>query len=126
MYLNRVTLIGFTGQEPKTFATQAGKEITRLSLATTRRYQQGSEWKEKTQWHDCVVYGGYAQFAASLRKGTHVVIEGELTYREYTRTIDAESGPVNVQWPMTEIVVESITVLDRKKKEAKDEPEAAA
>ncbi len=57
MYLNRITLIGFTGQEPKTFATQAGKEITRLSIATTRRYQQNSEWKEKTQWHDCVAYG---------------------------------------------------------------------
>ncbi len=31
MSLNRITLIGFNGQEPKTFATQAGKEITRLS-----------------------------------------------------------------------------------------------
>ena len=68
MYLNRVTLIGFTGQEPKTFATQAGKEITRLLLATTKRHQQDSKWKEKTQWHDCVVQGSYAQFAASLRK----------------------------------------------------------
>jgi hypothetical protein len=26
MYLNRVTLIGFTGQEPKTLATRTGKE----------------------------------------------------------------------------------------------------
>jgi hypothetical protein len=49
-----------------------------------------------------------------------------VTYREYTRTIDAESGPINVQWPLTDILVDSITVLDRKKKEAKDEPEAAA
>ncbi len=49
MFLNRTTLIGFTGQEPKTFATPSGKEITRLSVATTRRYQQDSEWKEKTQ-----------------------------------------------------------------------------
>lgn len=68
MYLNRVTLIGFTGQEPKTFAIQSGKEITRLSVATTRRYQQDSEWKEKTQWHDCVLYGGPAQYAANLAK----------------------------------------------------------
>ena len=55
MYLNRVSLIGFTGQQQKTLATRTGKEITRLSVATTRRYQQDSEWKEKTQWHDCVL-----------------------------------------------------------------------
>ena len=68
MYLNRVTLIGFTGQEPKTFATQSGKEITRLSVATTRRYQQDSEWKEKTQWHDCVLYGGLLNTPPISRK----------------------------------------------------------
>ncbi len=96
----RTSLIGFTGQEPKTFATQSGKEITRLSVTTTRRYQQDSEWKEKTQWHECVLYGGAAQYAAHLSKGTHVFIEGELTYREYTRTIESESGSVNVQWPL--------------------------
>jgi len=117
MFLNRTNLIGFTGKEPKSFATQSGKEITRLSIATTRRYQQDSEWKEKTQWHDCVVYGGAAQYAANLPKGTNVLIEGELTYREYSRTIESESGPVNVQWPVAEIVVESIKVLDRKRKQ---------
>ena len=116
MYLNRVTLIGFTGQQPKTLATRNGKEITRLSLATTRRYQHESEWKETTQWHDCVLYGGAAQFAATLPKGSYVLIEGELTYREFERTIESEAGSTNVQWPVTEIVVESIKSLDRKKK----------
>lgn len=47
MFLNRITLIGFTGQEPKTFATQAGKEITRVSVATTKRYQQDSRMKRE-------------------------------------------------------------------------------
>jgi single-strand DNA-binding protein len=125
MFLNRTTLIGFTGQEPKTFATQSGKEITRLSVATTRRYQQDSEWKQKTQWHACVVYGRAARYATNLPKGTHVFIEGELTYREYNRTIESESGPVDVQWPVAEIVVESIKVLDRKRND-NNEIEGAA
>src|SRR3954454_11258387 len=76
MYLNRVTLIGFTGQQPKTLATRTGKELTRLSVATTRRFQQDAEWKEKTQWHDCVLCGATAHFAATLPKGSHVLIEG--------------------------------------------------
>jgi single-stranded DNA-binding protein len=52
MYMNRITLIGFTGHDAKAAATQAWKEITRFSLATTKRYQQDSEWKEKTYLHD--------------------------------------------------------------------------
>jgi single-strand DNA-binding protein len=60
--------------EPRT-----GKEITRLSVATTRRYQQDSEWKEKTQWHDCVLYGTIAHFTSTLRTGSNILIEGELT-----------------------------------------------
>lgn len=123
MYLNRVSLIGFTGQEPKTAATRTGKEITRLSVATSRRYQQNAEWKEKTQWHDCVLYGGLALAAASLPKGAHLLIEGELTYCEFERTIETETGPVKVQWPVAEIVVESYKVLDRR---PKAEPERAA
>jgi single-strand DNA-binding protein len=125
MFLNRMTLIGFTGQEPKTFSTPAGKEIARLSVATTKRYQQDSEWKEKTQWHGCVLYGNAAQYAANIPKGTHVFLEGELTYREYTRTIESESGAVNVQWPVAEIVVDSIKVLDRKRKESNEKEGAA-
>src|SRR3954452_25447745 len=125
MYLNRVTLIGFTGQQPKTLATRTGKELTRLSVATTRRYQQDSEWKEKTQWHDCVLYGATAHFAATLLKGSHVLIEGELTYREFERTVESETGATKVQWPVTEIRVESIKTLDRKKRDS-TETEGAA
>jgi single-strand DNA-binding protein len=96
-----------------------------VSLATTRRYQQDAEWKEKTQWHDCVLYGSLAQSAATLSKGTHVLVEGELTYREFDRTIETETGSVKVQWPITEIVVESFKILDRKPKDT-SEPERAA
>jgi hypothetical protein len=53
------------------------------------------------------------------------LIEGELTYREYSRTSESESGPVNVQWPVAETVFEPIKILDRKRKEA-NEMEGAA
>jgi hypothetical protein len=109
----------------QTAATQSGKGVTRFSLATTKRYQQDAEWKEKTYWHDCVAYGGYASFAAKLKQGTHVVVEGELTYREYNRAIETESGAINVLWPVTEIVVDSITVLDRRRKENNPSEDAA-
>jgi single-strand DNA-binding protein len=99
MYMNRVTLVGFTGGDAKHAATQSGREITRFSLATTKRYKSGNEWKDNTQWHDCVVYSASVKAAETIQKGEHLLIEGELAYREYERTIETDSGPVKVQWP---------------------------
>jgi hypothetical protein len=45
------------------------------------------------------------------------MVEGELVHREYERTIETDNGPVKVQWPVTEVVVESVSVLDRKEKQ---------
>ena len=115
MYLNRVTLVGFTGRDAKTSATPGGKNITRLSVATTKPYKDAhDQWQERTQWHSCVAYAGTADFCAKIQTGAHVFIEGELTYREYERTVETDSGPVKVQWPVTEIVIETVKVLDRK------------
>ncbi len=109
MYMNKVILAGFTGRDAKTGATQDGKQVTPLSVATTKRYKdQQQQWQEKTQWHTCVEYGPLAKYAAKLQTGAHVLIEGELVYREYERTVETDSGPVKVQWPVTEVVIESI------------------
>jgi hypothetical protein len=43
----------------------------------------------------------------------------ELSYREYERTIEMTEGPVQVQWPKTEVIVLSITRLDRPAKQEK-------
>jgi len=102
--------------------TQSGKGITRFSLATTKRYKSGDEWKDNRQWHDCVVYNTSLRSAESIQKGDHLLIEGELSYREYGRTIETTEGPVQVQWK-TEVIVHSITRLDRP---AKQEKRAAA
>ena len=48
MYLNGVTLVGFTGRDAKTSATPGGKNITRLSVATTKRYKDAQDqWQER-------------------------------------------------------------------------------
>src|SRR5215471_17760851 len=61
-------------------------------------------------------------YAAQLQTGAHVLIEDELIYREYYRTIETDNGPVKVQWPVIEIVVETLRTLDRT---AKDKGTAA-
>jgi len=118
MIINRVTLAGFTGKDARNSSTQGGRSVTKLSVATTKRYKDSDgNWQGKTQWHSCIAYGPAADYAAKIQTGTHVFIEGELVYREYERTVETENGPVKVQWPVTEVVIDSISVLDRKEKQ---------
>src|SRR3954452_6141379 len=121
MTINRVTLAGFSGKDARNSSTQNGKSMTKLSVATTKRYKDAEgNWQEKTQWHTCVAYGATAGYAAKIQTGDHVFLEGELVYREYDRTIETETGPVRVQWPITELVIDSISVLDRREKEERE------
>lgn len=118
MTINRVTIAGFAGKDARTSSTQNGKSMTKLSIATTKRYKDAEgAWQEKTQWHTCVAYAGVADYCSKIQTGDQVFIEGELTYREYDRTIETESGPLKVQWPVTEIVIESVSVINRKDRE---------
>ena len=115
MNINRVTLCGYTGKDARTSASQNGRNTAKLSVATSKRYKEANgDWQERTQWHTCICYGPTADYAAKIQTGTHVFIEGELVYREYERTIETESGPVKVPWPITQVIIDSISVLDRK------------
>jgi single-strand DNA-binding protein len=116
MNINRVTLCGYVGKDARTNTSQNGKSVTRLSIATTKRYRDAQQqWQERTQWHDCVAYNGsVAESAAKIQTGDHVFLEGELVYREYERTVETDSGPVKILWPVTEIVIGTISVIDRK------------
>jgi single-strand DNA-binding protein len=77
MNVNRVTLAGFTGRSAKTSATAGGTIVTKLSVATTKRFKDAREkWQEKTQWHVCVAYGRTADYAAKIQTGAHVFHRG--------------------------------------------------
>ena len=118
MNINRVTLAGFAGKDARSSSTQNGRSMTKVSVATTKRYKDAEgNWNGKTNWHSCVAYGPTADYAANIQTGDHVFIEGELVYREYERTIETENGPVKVMWPVTEVVIETVSVLNRKDKQ---------
>jgi single-strand DNA-binding protein len=76
------------------------------------------EWKDKTQWHTVLGFGqGFAQLAPRLVKGAHVFVQGELTTREYDRTITVPTGKKSVEHVIQQIAVElkadMIRILDR-------------
>lgn len=85
--MNIVILKGRLGKDPETSYTQTGKQITRFSLATSKRYtdSQSGEKTEKTEWHRVTLWDKTAAIAAQyLAKGREVLIRGEIQYRQYT------------------------------------------
>ena len=98
--VNRVTLLGRLGRDPKTSDAQ-GLAICRLALATTRRYK-GRDGKEETEWHNVVVFGKTAEVAQQyLVKGSEAYIEGRLHTRKYT-------DKQGVERYATEVICESL------------------
>ena len=87
-YLNRVQLIGNLGQDPEVRATQAGKKIVTLSIATSENWNdaQSGERRERTEWHRVVIFNeGLAKIAERyLTKGAKVLIEGKLATNKWT------------------------------------------
>jgi single-strand DNA-binding protein len=105
---NRITLIGFLGQDAESRATPNGNGYTRFSLATSVSWKEnGNEYKTRTEWHRVICWNKLAEWAGSLQKGAYVEVEGELRYREYTPAESDRSIRV------AEIYANSILALDR-------------
>ena len=117
MYTNKVTLIGFLGTDAEV-RTNDDRSFTTLSLATKSSYKKDGKYVEHTEWQRCVVFGKkLAEFAGTLKKGAHLMVEGELRSRKYTSTKN------NVEQTIWEIRVDSILKLDRAAKATADEQE---
>ena len=111
MYQNRATLIGFLGKDAEVKTTRNNASFTVFSIATKRSWKdrESGERQSQTTWHRCIVWGKPGEFAATLTKGAHVQIEGEIRTREYTQKTGGNKS-------ITEVRVTSIAKLDRSKK----------
>jgi single-strand DNA-binding protein len=122
MYQNRATLIGFLGKDAEVKTTRNNASFTVLSLATKGSWKDGQsgERKSETTWHRCIVWGKLGEFAATLTKGAHVQLEGEIRSREYTQKAVAKKSAA-VTKSITEVRVISIVKLDRPNKADSEE-----
>ena len=76
--MNKVILIGRVGKDPDVRETKSGT-VSNFSVATTESWKDKSgEWKEKTEWHNVVLWRD-----VTFGKGDLVSIEGKLTTRSY-------------------------------------------
>jgi len=85
--VNKVILIGNLGRDPEARSFGNGGKVVKFSLATSETWNDraSGDRKEKTEWHNVVIYDEKIGEVAEryLKKGAKVYIEGAMQYREY-------------------------------------------
>ena len=119
MYMNKVILAGFLGKDA-TIHTGNNGNFTILELATKSSYKdkESDKYISRTEWHRLIVFGGRGEYAAKLKKGDHILVEGELRHTEY------ESKKTNTKQQSDSIRVTNIQKLDRSQKTSSDAEDA--
>ncbi len=86
--VNKVILIGNLGADPEVRTFQNGGRVCNLRLATseTWRDRESGERRERTQWHQVVIFNENLIRVAEqyLHKGRKVYVEGQLETRKWT------------------------------------------
>ena len=79
------TLTGNLTREVELRPLPSGTAVARLRVASGTRRRNGEEWVERTNYFTVEVYGPQASLCAEhLGKGSRVVVDGELDWREWT------------------------------------------
>ncbi|WP_102958363.1 single-stranded DNA-binding protein [Mangrovicella endophytica] len=90
--VNKVILVGNLGADPEVRRLNSGDAVVNLRIATTEtwRDRQSGERKERTEWHNVVIFNENLVKVAEqyLKKGATVYIEGQLQ----TRSWEDQSG----------------------------------
>ncbi len=106
--LNRVTLIGNLGADPKTIVGKDGQSFVTATLATNEAFKQNEEWKTRVEWHQLVIFGKLTKISEYLQKGSQVYVEGKLRSNHWT------DGDGNTRHSLS-IVVNNIQLLGHSK-----------
>lgn len=110
--LNKVMLIGHTGDDVKMHFFENGGCVGNFPLATNESYINKSTGEQvtNTEWHNIVVRNKAAEVCEKyLKKGDKVFIEGRIRTRKYTDNN-------NVERYITEIICLDFTFLTPKEK----------
>ena len=85
--VNKVILVGRLGKDPETKEFGNGGRVVKFSLATSENWRDknSGERKEKTEWHNVVIFNeGIGKIASQyLKKGSEVYLEGSLQTRKW-------------------------------------------
>jgi single-strand DNA-binding protein len=108
--VNKAILIGNLGKDPEVRYLEGGIANAKFPIATSESWKDKTtgEKKERTEWHNIVLWRGLAEVAEKfLKKGDKVYIEGRIQTRSYQ---DKEGNKRYI----TEIIGDNMTMLSPK------------
>ena len=78
--INKVTLVGNVGDDPKVNHTKDNQPVAHFSLATNESYtDKDGKTVEKTEWHRIVAWYKQAEFIQkNVKKGDPLFVEGRI------------------------------------------------
>ena len=85
--INKAIVMGRLGKDPELRTTNSGKQWATVSLATSESWGKGDDRKEKTIWHNIVVWvEPTARYLCDYaRKGSLVYVEGQIEIRQWDK-----------------------------------------
>lgn len=87
--VNKVILVGNLGADPEIRRLNSGEPVVNLRIATSEswRDKNSGERKEKTEWHQVVIFNDNLAKVAEqyLKKGMKVYLEGALQTRKWEK-----------------------------------------
>jgi len=98
--VNKVILVGNVGRDPEVRRMGSGEPVCNFSLATSETWRDKAtgERKERTEWHNIVIFNENLSKVAEqyVKKGSKVYIEGSLQTRKFTDKNGAERTSTEV------------------------------
>jgi single-strand DNA-binding protein len=88
--VNKAIILGRLGDDPDSRSTPGGRSVCNFSVATDSTWKDRDGQAQKhTEWHRIVVWGPQAENCARyLRKGSEVLVEGEIRSRSWDKDGD--------------------------------------
>jgi single-strand DNA-binding protein len=87
--VNKVILVGNLGADPEIRRLNSGDPVVNIRIATSEswRDKNSGERKEKTEWHNVVIFNDQIAKVAEqyLKKGMKVYVEGQLQTRKWEK-----------------------------------------
>ncbi|MFB6240681.1 MAG: single-stranded DNA-binding protein [Gemmatimonadota bacterium] len=111
--VNRVTLIGNAGGDPRVTETKKGTKVAHVSMATNRVFTVDGEEERRTDWHRLTFWGASAETVGRyLRKGSRLYVDGRIEYGSYEKE--------GVTVPSVDVVVRDFVLLDSAENGSRD------
>lgn len=105
--LNRADVIGNLTRDPEMRTTTSGQQVLTIGVATNEKWKdrQSGQDKERSEFHNVVVWGALAEeVARTLKKGNRVMVTG----RVQTRSWETKEGSKRYT---TEIIADTVAFL---------------